>query len=134
MAACNSKVYYLITKMVGQSDRTQRLPLTGSDTVLDAISQLNALADLSIRKTWLVRPAAKNVSHEQVLSIDWDAITQGAETATNYQLLPGDRLYVSVEKRTTSQEVLRIEGIIGGGSTIPVDSTERHYKRSRNGQ
>ena len=33
----------------------------------------------------------------QTLSVDWQAITQRGETATNYQILPGDRVYV---KRT----------------------------------
>jgi polysaccharide export outer membrane protein len=27
--------------------------------------------------------------------VDWRAITEGGSTATNYQLLPGDRVYVA---------------------------------------
>ena len=30
----------------------------------------------------------------QVLPVDWNAITQGAVTDTNYQILPGDRVFV----------------------------------------
>jgi polysaccharide export outer membrane protein len=29
------------------------------------------------------------------LPIDWEAITQRADVGTNYQLLPGDRLYIA---------------------------------------
>jgi len=29
--------------------------------------------------------------------VDWNAITQGGSTATNYQVLPGDRIYVKAD-------------------------------------
>jgi hypothetical protein len=32
------------------------------------------------------------------LPINWRDITRGASTATNYQLLPGDRLYIEEDK------------------------------------
>jgi hypothetical protein len=31
---------------------------------------------------------------EQILPVDWNGITRAGNTRTNYQLLPGDRLYV----------------------------------------
>jgi hypothetical protein len=31
------------------------------------------------------------------MQIDWRAITQDAVTTTNYQLLPGDRIYIQAD-------------------------------------
>ena len=36
---------------------------------------------------------------DQVLPVDWEAITRQGDTKTNYQLQPGDRLYVEPKKR-----------------------------------
>jgi len=35
---------------------------------------------------------------EQVLPVKWDDIARGASTATNYQILPGDRLFIAEDK------------------------------------
>ena len=32
------------------------------------------------------------------LQVDWDAIVQSGNTATNYQILPGDRVFVAENK------------------------------------
>ena len=37
---------------------------------------------------------ARGCGAEQTLPIDWDAIAAGGQTKTNYQILPGDRLYI----------------------------------------
>ncbi len=47
VAAYNSKVYYVITQGAGKGDSVRRLPITGNETVLDAISQVNGLSQLS---------------------------------------------------------------------------------------
>ena len=57
VAAYNSKVYYVITQGAGQGDSVRRLPITGNETVLDAISQVNGLSQLSKKKIWIARPA-----------------------------------------------------------------------------
>src|SRR5206468_5629499 len=43
---------------------------------------------------WVARPTPIEVCQEQTLPVDWCGITQRGETATNYQILPGDRIYV----------------------------------------
>src|SRR5262249_11476381 len=69
-----------------------RLPATGNETVLDAMSQVNGLSPTQV---WIVRPAAFSSGlPEQFLPVDWKAITRAGNTRTNYQLLPGDCLYV----------------------------------------
>ena len=95
VAAYNSKVYYLVTQGAGMGDNVRRLPITGNDTVLDAISQVGGLSQVSTKKIWIARPAPGNVGCEQILPIEWDAIVQGGSTATNYQLMPGDRLFIA---------------------------------------
>ncbi len=41
--AYNSKVYYVITEGAGLGDNIQRFPVTGNETVLDAVSLINGL-------------------------------------------------------------------------------------------
>ncbi len=94
VAAYNSKVYYLITQGAGMGDNVRRLPITGNDTVLDAVSQVGGLSQVSSKKIWIARPAPGTAGCEQILPVDWNAVAQGGSTATNYQLLPGDRLFI----------------------------------------
>ena len=144
VVAYNSKVYYVITQGAGLGDSVRRLPVTGNETVLDAISQVNGLSQVSSKKIWIARPAPHNFGCQQILPIEWDAITQGAQTATNYQILPGDRLFVSEDELVTFSNVMgkvtapieRFAGILGlGNSTIRGFQTMgRGYNRTRNGQ
>jgi hypothetical protein len=69
--------------------------------VLDAIGLVNGLPAVSSKtRIWVARPSPADGGCDQVLPVDWDAITQGGSTATNYQLLPGDRVYVKAEPWT----------------------------------
>jgi polysaccharide export outer membrane protein len=94
VAGYNSKVYYVVYDGGGQGQQVARLPATGNETVLDAVGQLNGLTTVSdARRMWVSRPAPDGGC--QVLPVDWRAITEAGDTATNYQLLPGDRVFVS---------------------------------------
>jgi polysaccharide export outer membrane protein len=92
--AYNSKAFYVIMDGAGYGEQVHRLPITGNETVLDAISQLNGLPNVSSKKMWVARPTAGQGCHDQILPVDWRSITMCGSTATNYQLFPGDRLYV----------------------------------------
>jgi len=98
VASYNSKVFYLITEGAGLGDSVRRLPVTGNDTVLDAISQVGGLSQVSSKRIWVARPAPGGVGCEQILPVDWDAIVFGGSTRTNYQLLPGDRVYIAEDQ------------------------------------
>jgi polysaccharide export outer membrane protein len=91
----NSKVYYVITEGAGYGDNVARFPVTGNETVLDAIAQINGLSRLSSKDIWIARPAPSGVGCDQVLPVDIEAIMKGGATATNYQLLPGDRVFIA---------------------------------------
>jgi polysaccharide biosynthesis/export protein len=94
----NSKVYYIIFDGGGYGQQIYRLPITGNETVLDAIGLVNGLpAQASKKRIWVARPAPADNHCDQVLPVDWNAITQGGSTATNYQILPGDRIYVKAD-------------------------------------
>ncbi|MGI9427961.1 MAG: hypothetical protein ACR2NM_04845, partial [Bythopirellula sp.] len=43
-------------------------------------------------------PGYNECGGDQILPVDWVAITQRGDIHTNYQILPGDRLYVSEDK------------------------------------
>ncbi|MGI9430117.1 MAG: polysaccharide biosynthesis/export family protein [Bythopirellula sp.] len=98
--AYNSKVYYVVTQGGGFGDNVSRLPITGNETVLDAVANLGGISQFSSTDLWIARPAPNGVGCEQVLPIDWVDITRGASTATNYQLMPGDRLFIAERKYT----------------------------------
>jgi polysaccharide export outer membrane protein len=73
-----------------------RFPVTGKETVLDAISNISGLpAVASRKKIWVARPAPAHHGCSQILPVDWLAIAEGGVTGTNYQLFPGDRVYVA---------------------------------------
>jgi polysaccharide export outer membrane protein len=72
--------------------------VTGNETVLDAIGKINGLAPVSsVRRIWVARPAPPGHPCDQVLPVDWLAIVKGGATGTNYQLFPGDRVYVDAD-------------------------------------
>lgn len=104
--AYNSKVYYVITEGAGQGDLVARLPITGNETVLDAISQINGLSRISSKNIWIARPTATGVGCDTILPVNWREITKGAATATNYQVLPGDRIFIAENKLIAFDAVL----------------------------
>jgi polysaccharide biosynthesis/export protein len=95
--AYNSKVYYIVTQGAGLGDGVYRFPVTGNETVLDAISQINGLQQVSSKKLWIARPT-DDPGKVQVLPVKWEEITAQASANTNYQLLPGDRLFIAEDK------------------------------------
>jgi polysaccharide export outer membrane protein len=121
IAAYNSKVYYIITEGGGQGDNVVRLPVTGNETVLDAISQIQGLSQLSSKSIWIARPSPAGFGCEQILPVDWDAITRGGMTATNYQLMPGDRVFIEADPMialttTVSKMIGPFERLLGFSS------------------
>ncbi len=96
----NSKVYYMITQGATLGDQVIRLPITGNETVLDAISEIGGLSQLVSKppRIWIARPCPGGVKGDELLSVNWKAITRCGDTRTNYQLLPGDRLFVACDR------------------------------------
>lgn len=101
IASFNSKVYYVILQGAGQGDQVMRVPVTGNETVLDALSSVGGFTSSQCKKMWIARPAPDGLGYDQVLPVDWVAITEGGSTSTNYQLMPGDRLFIAEDKLVT---------------------------------
>ena len=80
---------------------------TQVETVLDAITTVGGLSQVSSKKIWIARPVPGNVGCDQHLPVDWDAIARGASTATNYQLMPGDRVFIA------ENDTIALTGFIG---------------------
>lgn len=141
VAAYNSKVYYLVTQGASMGDNVVRLPITGNETVLDAVSNVGGLSQVSSKKLWIARPAPGNVGCEQILPIEWDAIVQGGATATNYQLMPGDRLFIAEDSAIALTNWLgnvtgplqRIAGVLSlsTSSVRGFQTLGRNFQRSR---
>ena len=91
----NSQVYYVILDGAGMGDNVRRMPITGNDTVLDAIGAIGGLSQMSSKKIWVARPSPANAEKGQVLAVDYEAITQRGATASNYQIMPGDRIFIA---------------------------------------
>jgi polysaccharide export outer membrane protein len=84
-----SKVYYVL----GEVTTPGKFPLAGNETVLDGIVAAGGMTDRSSwRDVILVRPT--NDGTGMVLKVDYGAIIRSGAAATNYQLCPGDRIYV----------------------------------------
>ena len=93
--AYNSKWYYIIFDRAGLGQSVVRLPITGRETVLDALSMMFGTQGFSHdKRIWLARPNGADPNDMQIFPINWLAIVRGGSPATNYQLLPGDRLHV----------------------------------------
>ncbi len=91
----NSKFYYVISEGAGLGDQVNRFPFTGNETVLDAISNVEGFSAISSKHIWVARPGRNEQGGEQILPVDWLAISKRGDVKTNYQLLPGDRLFVA---------------------------------------
>jgi protein involved in polysaccharide export with SLBB domain len=85
-----SKVYYVL----GEVNAPGVFPVTGRETVLDGLIAAGGLNDRASRRNIiLVRPTHPD-SCRIVLPVCYRQIVQLGDTTTNYQLAPGDRIFV----------------------------------------
>jgi polysaccharide biosynthesis/export protein len=126
--AYNSKFYYVITDGGGFGEQVYPFPITGNETVLDAIGKINGLPPVSSKKRiWVARRSHCHAGGRQILPVDWIAITQKGCVDANYQIMPGDRVYVHADKLIRTDSALAkalspIERLLGvtllGSSTV----------------
>jgi len=127
VAAYNSKVYYIMTEGAGLGDDIVSVPITGNETVLDAISMIGGLSQLSSEKIWIARPAPAGNECDQILAVDYNAIVRGGVTDTNYQIMPDDRIIIAQDDTVALANLIatvtapfeRVAGVASlGASTI----------------
>lgn len=105
--AYNSKFYYVIADGAGYGEIVARFPFTANETVLDAVSQIGGLPQQASKKRiWIARPAPGLPGGEMILPVDWRAIAQDGIAAANYQILPGDRVYIQSDRLMAFNGVL----------------------------
>jgi polysaccharide export outer membrane protein len=98
VAAYNSKVYYVVFDGGGNGLSIIRLPVTGNDTVLDALAQVGGLSSIADKdRIWVARPPAGCAEKDQIMPVDLVGIVSRGRTETNYQLFPGDRIFVKAD-------------------------------------
>jgi polysaccharide export outer membrane protein len=103
----NSKAYYVITDGAGFGEQMFRFPYQGYETVLDALSNINGLPAVgSKHHVWVARRTPHANQPEQILPVDYVGVTQHGIAQTNYQILPGDRVYVRADK------AFRVDGFL----------------------
>ncbi len=143
--AYNSKYYYIVLDGGGYGQQIIRFPVTGKETVLDAISQIYGLpAVSSTRRVWVARPNGGDPCQEQVLPVDWQALTRCGSPATNYQLMPGDRVFVQSDAFIHANNALakafapleRIFGVtlLGTSAVQQIESTVLLFRQGNTGQ
>jgi polysaccharide export outer membrane protein len=132
VAAFNSKVYYVILDLGGVGQQVYRLPVTGNETVLDGISQVNGFTFVSdTNRIWVSRPGPDGCT--SVLPVDWNSVTEKGDPATNYQILPGDRVFVKAYPMarvdaTLARLISPIERLLG--VTLLENSTMRSFRNA----
>jgi polysaccharide biosynthesis/export protein len=113
-----SKGYYVITAGAEGSENIQKFAISGNETVLDAIARMQGLSHISSKTMWVARPVPASLGAEEILPVDWVAITRGGVTDTNYQILPRDRIYIVDDKLVATNNFL-------AGFTEPINSMLR---------
>lgn len=94
--------YYLVTVTAEGVQDLTRVPLRGTVTVKDALS---GTPRLSSKMIWIARPVPGRAAgdstgsslRDHVLPVDWESVWRGEDTSTNYELRPGDWLFVADE-------------------------------------
>ena len=144
--AYNSKVFYVITQGAGLGDSVRRLPVTGNDTVLDAVSQINGLSQVSSKKMWIAR--APRAAPVRLPADPADRLGRYRPGREDGHQLPASARRPAVHRRGRTVDVRqrdlaegdgyaieRIAGIASlGSSTIRGFQTMgRGYNRNRNG-
>jgi protein involved in polysaccharide export with SLBB domain len=134
--AYNSKRFYVITDGGGYGEQVYTFPVTGDQTVLDALSYIGGLPPVSSKMhIWVARRNPGN-GYASVLPVDWIGTTQRGAASTNYQILPGDRVYVRADCwRTFDANVQKVlspfERMLG--ATLLGASTVQEIRGSRGG-
>src|SRR5581483_10109494 len=85
-----SKVYYVL----GQVNAPGSFPLQGRETVLDGLVAAGGLNVRASRSNIIVSRPTVPSGCRVVLPVCYQQIVQLGDTTTNYQLQPGDRIYV----------------------------------------
>jgi hypothetical protein len=100
LSNAQSAVYYVL----GEVNAPGSFPLTGRETVLDAIIAAGGLTDRASPCNIVLARATPPGNCRIVLAVCYRHIVQLGDTSTNFQIMPGDRVYVAT--RTLLEQLL----------------------------
>lgn len=86
-----SKVFYVL----GEVNAPGSYVLSGRETVLDAILVAGGLTDDASRRNIILSRPTRPDDCRAILPICYNDIVQLGDTSTNYQIAPGDRIFVA---------------------------------------
>jgi protein involved in polysaccharide export with SLBB domain len=109
-----SKVYYVL----GEVNAPGSFPLAGRETVLDGIIAAGGLNERASRTNIILSRPTPPGSCRVVLPVCYGEIVQLGDTTTNYQLAPGDRIYVPT-RQSHNLFHKKEDGPPCGGSQVP---------------
>jgi polysaccharide biosynthesis/export protein len=89
----NAAMYYVL----GEVNSPGFYPLIGRETALDAILTAGGLSDRASKENIVLTRASHPGDCRTVLPVCWDQIVQLGDSTTNYQIMPGDRIFVATE-------------------------------------
>lgn len=106
----NSKKVYVILQGVGQGDFAQGIVCSSGTTVSKVLHSAvwPQPVDLKAAKIWVARPAPRGIGHEQILPVNWEDVSNEKPMATNYELHPCDRLFISTGKEDPENPPMRM--------------------------
>jgi protein involved in polysaccharide export with SLBB domain len=90
LSTAESAVYYVL----GEVNAPGSYPLIGRETVLDGIVTAGGLSDRASECQVILSRPTPPASCRIVLPVCYDRVVQLGDTTTNYQLRPGDRIFV----------------------------------------
>lgn len=105
----NNGFYYVIINYAGAAgigEVVERFPVTGTETVLDALTRTKTYGQPNLPglpgmtspgRIWVARPNQGHPGPDSILPVDWKGITQLGAMNTNWQVMPGDRIYLQAE-------------------------------------
>ena len=122
----NSKNYHV----QGAVKSPGKIPVTGHDTVLDAIEYAEGLSPRADHDHVVLYRQEKNGTLQR-LPINVDQIMMGDDPTTNYQLLPGDRLVVPFKPGAAAEaeEVEEPRPVTSSGRSDATRSPGRSERR-----
>jgi len=122
----NSKQYFVITDGGGYGEGVYPFPITGNETVLSALANINGIPYEGSKRNIWVACRSPHGGEDQILPVDWVGVSQHGITQTNWQVMPGDRIYVKADKlistdRKLAKLISPLERVLGvsllGGNT-----------------
>jgi polysaccharide export outer membrane protein len=137
IANYNNGFYYVIVNYAGTAgigEVVERFPVAGTETVLDAISKTKSYGQPNLPglpgmtspgRIWVARSNAGHIGPDTILPVDWKAITQLGVMTTNWQIMPGDRLYLQAEPirrfdNTLAKYLLPMQRLLGVAQQVNV--------------